>query len=264
MLPNNCEALKSKVTEFNKLFNIAEEAYKTSQTITTKIDIKIHNEFHYCSRGLAEWVFLVNQSSSEADLAEKVAGLSRNFTELRILSKLQRAEHATRNVFNDSIDLVVAYAKKRIEDMANIENEIPLTTFIPKLDSILSSIDKVSQLIQSSRANTISRVGIYEGILRSDDFLKIKEFCVDCPEILSRVTSSYFSRIDRITTENNRIIEENKRREEERVKERRQMFWTKISTAVAIIFGILKIPEFLTWLFTTFPNLHLLGLEKYF
>jgi hypothetical protein len=223
--------LHEKTKEFNDLYKLSEQAYKTVQPIVLKIDDKIHNEFRYCARGLME---LLAEATNESVNEEEA------------LSKLQRATHAIRNALNDSIDLIVGYGSSQIRKMSLIENERNMQSFVPDINDIIRAIRSVSNEISKSRSNLENRVVIYSKILESEDFIIIRRFCEKSDIIM------------------NSVVTENMKLRKERQRFIVGVLLTSLGILASIIGIIFKLPEFLTWLFTTFPNLHLLGLEKYF
>jgi hypothetical protein len=249
MLPNNCNALRDRVTEFNELYSLAEGAYKTSQAVTTKIDARIHNEYHYCARGLAEWACLVNSSTCEDDIIGIINKDKHKYTELKLLAKIQRAEHAVRNILNDSIDLVIADARKKLEDMSLIETEHSLSHYIDNVFYISDAIDEISERISGSRSNLGDRIEIYKDILKSKGFKDIKEFCLKSNIYLNKITVDHIILSRRIT------------------KERKKFYWQVIFGIFGILGAIVAVLTFITklpLLFNMFPDIKLFGLGDYF
>jgi hypothetical protein len=217
MLSKN-RPLYSKILEFYNLYKLSEKAYKSVQVIVLKIDDKIHNEFRY-SRGLAEVLSEVIKDEPN---------------EQEVLGCLQRANHAVRNAFNDSIDLIVAYCDGQIRVMSGIDNDKPLSYFIPDLKEILEANRKLSDQIKESRGNLESRIEIYKNILDSYEFKRVVSFCENSPILLNAIKAeniNFKSRVER---------------------GRRRFIITIVSAAAAILGAVIKFPEIYKWFTDTF------------
>ena len=279
MLPDSCGFLEKKIDDFKDLYKLAEKAYKSSQLITTKIDVKIHNEFHYCARGLAEIITLLSEIKRKNTLSdpEKVPKI-----ELRILSKLLRADHAVRNILNDSIDLIVAHSRLLIKEMAAIENDKTIDNFIPNIEEILENINIVAGKISNSRKNLKTRISVYEEILNSNEYKEVKKFCNNSIVTLDRIKKYSIERRDRLIKENNesqlKIIESttqanltkerineialiNQKTEQRIALQKLFGIFTIMSATVTVVTFIIKT---LNWWFDTHANSVFLGIEKWF
>ena len=115
--------IEKAVKEFCEVYYVAEAAYKRLQTVLTKIDDKIHNEFRYCSRALTEFI----GSAPTAGDDERMAAL-------------MRATHAAKNALNDSVDLLVGYARITIANFSNVDSGRELIVFIPNLPKIENAL----------------------------------------------------------------------------------------------------------------------------
>ncbi|MDS4025829.1 MAG: hypothetical protein RKO25_02370 [Candidatus Contendobacter sp.] len=115
MSDGNRASLEERIKAFVSLYNEAEKVYKGVQQIVLRIDAQIHNEFRYCARGLTD--FLCHMSSENAQDHDAAIAL------------LSRADHAARNALNDSIDLIVAYAKIEIQKLASVDTGRPISSY---------------------------------------------------------------------------------------------------------------------------------------
>lgn len=212
--------LSQAVEDFCKLYGTAEAAYKRLQTLLLQIDDKIHNEFRYCARALREFA---------ADLPEG--------SEAKSLDALQRASHAAKNALNDSVDLVIGYARLKINEFSSIDCGRELVLFIPNLSGIEQALSGVHATIANSRAMVNGRVDTYVGILDSDEFKTVLAFCESIPTITNNINIEY-----------------------RRVREQRKKFTMKLAmfvttTALSIVAIVQGMPEFIKWLSKFFPSL---------
>lgn len=212
------------VKEFCETYSVAEAAYKRLQTILTKIDDKIHNEFRYCSRALSE--FISDTPALNED--EKIGALL-------------RATHAAKNALNDSIDLLVGYARITMSNFSDADSGRELILFIPNLKKIQESLSVIDDRIVHSRSNANGRVGVYTAILDSDEFRVILDFCENIP-----------------------IIRNNINVEVGRVIERRQQFSKRVAmwvvtSLLSIGVIIVGLPRFISFLAKFFPSLQWLA-----
>ena len=171
------------------------------------IDDKIHNEFRYCSRGLKEFL----SESCQTDDDEK-------------LEYLQKATHATKNAFNDSIDLILGYASSKIRELSSIDTGKELVIFIPNIQEIMKAISKIHNQITNSRANVENRINIYKEILDSNDFGLVVSFCELIPIIENNISAEYLRQ----------------------VKERRKFIGGIAVSVLAALFGIPNMVKFLS------------------
>lgn len=201
------ERVEERLKEFVELYGIAESAYKRLQTLLNLIDDKIHNEFRYCSRGLKEFL----SESCQTDDDEK-------------LEYLQKATHATKNAFNDSIDLILGYASSKIRELSSIDTGKELVIFIPNIQEIMKAISKIHNQITNSRANVENRINIYKEILDSNDFGLVVSFCELIPIIENNISAEYLRQ----------------------VKERRKFIGGIAVSVLAALFGIPNMVKFLS------------------
>jgi len=212
------ERVEKRLKEFVELYGIAESAYKRLQTLLNVIDDKIHNEFRYCSRGLKEFL----SESCQTDDDEK-------------LEYLQKATHATKNAFNDSIDLILGYSSSKIRELSSIDTGKELVIFVPNIQKVMEAISRIHNQITDSRANVENRINIYKQILESNDFELVISFCEQLPIVEDNKSAEY-----------SRPIEENKKIIRENQKFIIKMCATVGGSIVAIIFGIPNMVKFLS------------------
>lgn len=208
------------ITDFSELYGVAEKAYKRLQTLLGKIDDKVHNEFRYCSRGLKEFV----------------VGLPAA-TEDESIDRLQKATHAIKNAFNDSVDLILGYAALKISEFSDIDSGKELILYIPNLGKIIESIRKINSEIAASREDITNRIAAYKKIIESPEFEVVVNFCELIP-VLENNISTDFGR---------------------EVKAGRRFVIGTSLTALGILIGFVgaveKLPEFLRWLSKWYPSL---------
>lgn len=212
--------VKEAVDYFNEIYSLAEFAYKRLQQFLSKIDDEVHHEFRYCSRALRDFVACCNHSTEEQQLAA-----------------IERATHAVKIAFNDSIDLVLSNAVMAIEEFSNIDTGRELVFFIHDIHEVSSSIAKINKMIAESRADNGKRVEFYSGILHSSDFNTVVRFS------------------EKIDVFRNNILTERGRL----VRDGRKFVVTVSISVVAALFslvGILqKMPDFIKYLSHFFPSL---------
>lgn len=183
MSDGNHASLNERIKSFISLYNEAEGVYKSVQQIVLRIDAQIHNEFRYCARGLTDFLcHIYNDNENAADIN----------TALTLLS---RADHAARNALNDSIDLMVAYAKIEINKLASIDTGRPISSYYTDFSDVKAAITRIESKAEKTRQNRHSRLEEYIGISNSDDFLALKKFCQHLPYIENEIGVEYGKKV---------------------------------------------------------------------
>lgn len=208
MTDGNFDPLRDKMTAFVTLYNEAEKVYKGVQQIVLRIDAQIHNEFRYCARGLADFLgHLSGNNCQDYDMA---------------MALLNRADHAARNALNDSIDLIVAYAKTEIQKLASIDTGRPISSYYTDFNDVKSAITKISNKAEQTRQNRHSRLEEYIEISNSEDFAILKKFCQYLPFLENEISVEY-----------GRQVKESRR------------FW--VTVFLALISIVVGLPSFFEW-----------------
>jgi len=179
-LKNNADLIPA-IRDFIQIYNEAEKAYKGVQQIVLRIDSQIHNEFRYCARALTD--FLDHTSNGNSENHDKT------------ISLLSRADHAARNALNDSIDLLVAFAKVEIQRLASVDTGRPISSFYTDFGEVKSAIIKIVDKTEKTRQNRNSRLQEYVEISNSDEFTAIKKFCQYLPYLENEISNEYGRRI---------------------------------------------------------------------
>lgn len=182
MPEGNHTALEERIKSFVVLYNEAEKVYKGVQQIVLRIDAQIHNEFRYCARGLAD--FLGHLSGDNSQDHETAIAL------------LSRADHAARNALNDSIDLIVAYAKTEIQKLASVDTGRPISSYYTDFGDVKAAITRIGAKAEQTRQNRHSRLEEYIGISNSDDFAILKKFCQYLPFLENEIGVEYGRRVN--------------------------------------------------------------------
>lgn len=181
MLDGDDTPLRQRVSDFVSLYNEAEKVYKSVQNVVLRIDAQVHNEFRYCARGLAE--FLAHKISDNGNDYEKAIAL------------LSRADHAARNALNDSIDLLVAYAKTEIQRLASIDTGRPISSYYTDFGDVKAAITRIESKAELTRQKRDSRLEEYIEISGSTDFEVLKKFCKYLPYLDNEISVEYGRRV---------------------------------------------------------------------
>jgi hypothetical protein len=181
VLKGNNTSLDDNIRNFVTLYNEAEKVYKSVQQIVLRIDAQIHNEFRYCARGLADFLeHLTSNGDSDHDKA---------------ISLLNKADHAARNALNDSIDLLVAYAKTEIQKLAAIDTGRSISSYYTDFGDVKAAILSIGNKTEQTRKNRCSRLAEYIEISNSDDFVILKKFCQYLPFLENEIGVEYGKRV---------------------------------------------------------------------
>lgn len=212
--------VKEAVDYFNEIYSLAEFAYKRLQQFLLKIDDEVHHEFRYCSRAMRDFVVCCDHSTEEQQLAA-----------------IERATHAVKIAFNDSIDLVLMNAAMAIEEFSNIDSGRELVFFIHDLHDVVASIQKINEMISESRADNGKRIEFYAKILHSNEFKSVVKFSEKI-DVFRNV----------ILTERGRVV-----------RDGRKFVVTVSISVVAALFSLVqilqKMPDFIKYLSHFFPSL---------
>lgn len=160
------EDLKKSICEHFELYNKAERVYKEVQLEALELDTGVLNEFRYCAR-------------SQAELLKLIADTNGKTLTNSITSALEVANRALCCAINDSIDVMVKYAKIAANDLNEKYEDVGIVS-VYGLDNYLEfwkSIKNVENKIINSRENRSTRIDLYVSLLESSDLNKIKEFC---------------------------------------------------------------------------------------
>jgi hypothetical protein len=160
--------LKEAIEKHCVLYNKAERVFKEMQLNILDIDTGLLNEFRYCARAQTDVLKFIAESNGDSFNSD-------------VISAIEVANRALCCVINDSIDLVLDYAKSSVyalqekykdgpEDISNVYG------FDNYLD-FWQSVKKLEQQIAESREHRSQRLDIYYDLVGGDDLKNVKEFC---------------------------------------------------------------------------------------
>jgi len=162
------EQYKKRLNDAIELFDFGQKAYKAVQNIISKTDFKIHSEFGYYARALTS----VMKYHMDEDYGHSFQ------------SSLDDVTGSARYIVNDVLDLLLAYA----EISTNENDQICETTAVSQVysgyDEAMDIIDRIAELTEETRGKRgVERVDDYLNVFRSDDYKKLRAYCVATPRI---------------------------------------------------------------------------------
>ncbi|MDR2259486.1 MAG: hypothetical protein LBE06_00830 [Azoarcus sp.] len=155
------QELQEALIELFSIYGLAEESFKKTQEILSKLDISPLNEFRYCSRNLIEFLRIAVSQEDDIDKLKKI---------------IQQATHAAKNALNDCLDLAVDRAAAELGRLRDIDKEKDLSYYVPNEKEVKGAIGVLHDKIAESRRDLVQRVEVYRQLYDSEAFKIIAAF----------------------------------------------------------------------------------------
>ena len=173
-IANFMEQYRNRLEQTVRVYNHGQKAYKSAQQLLLRIDDKVHNEFSYYARAKTSIVkgILDDKFDSNFDMA------------------VNDAFGAARHILNDCLDLVVAYATHETMRLSQICKYTTISDVYSDFPQVKRTIDNIAHAISHSRSERgIERVDSYIGIVESDSYQKLLDYCHDVQVIEDNLKS---------------------------------------------------------------------------
>ncbi|MDR0716482.1 MAG: hypothetical protein LBF50_03570 [Azoarcus sp.] len=151
--------IQKALVDFFGIYELAEEIYKKAQHVLGEIGVD--NEFRYCARNLVDFLKIANLQQPDSGA---------------LLEAIYRATHAAKNAVNDSVDLSLDHASKRLKELHAIDKEKELSYYVHNLENIVDAIGMLEEKIARSRRDLAPRIEIYRQIYDSAEFKTVLGF----------------------------------------------------------------------------------------